>query len=76
MLFIFIAPMDSHVTNVIVYNLHITIFSRVYSHVTHMHSCVLVCNRKKLEWYSRVVLAAITWRPTEMHGSLAKGKIL
>ena len=46
--FIFIAPMDSHVTSVIVYNvnLHVTIFSRVYSHVTHMHSCVLVCNRK------------------------------
>ena len=46
--FIFVAPMDSHVTNEIVYNvnLHITIFSRVYSHVTHMHSCVLVCNRK------------------------------
>ena len=31
--FIFIAPFNSHATNVFVYNLHITIFSRAYSHV-------------------------------------------
>ena len=36
--FIFIAPINSHVTNVFVYNLHITIFSRVYSHVTRVYS--------------------------------------
>ena len=28
--FIFITPMHSYVTNVFVYNLHITVFSRVY----------------------------------------------
>ena len=36
--FMFIAPMHSYVTNVLVYNLHITIFSRVYSYVTRMYS--------------------------------------
>ena len=34
--FMFIAPMHSYVTNVLVYNLHITIFSRVYSYVTRV----------------------------------------
>ena len=57
--FIFIAPMHSYVTNVLVYNLHMTIFSRVYSYVlvcylyvTRMYSCVtrmlLVCIRMLL----------------------------
>ena len=44
----FIAPMHSYVTNVLVYNLHITIFSRVYSYVTRVYSYVtrmlLVCS--------------------------------
>ena len=39
--FMFIAPMHSYVTNVLVYNLHMTIFSRVYSYVTRM---LLVCS--------------------------------
>ena len=54
--FIFIAPMHSYLTNALVYNLHMTIFSRVYSYVlvcylyvTRMYSCVsrmlLVCTR-------------------------------
>ena len=38
--FMFIAPMHSYVTNVLVYNLHITIFSRVYSYVTRVYSYV------------------------------------
>ena len=37
------APMHSYVTNVLVYNLHITIFTRVYSYVTRVYSYVLVC---------------------------------
>ena len=45
--FIFIAPMHSYVTNVLVYNLHMAIFSRVCSYVTRMllvcYSYVLVC---------------------------------
>ena len=36
--FIFIAPMHSYVTNVLVYNLHMTIFSRVYSYVSRVYS--------------------------------------
>ena len=57
--FIFIAPMHSCVTDVLVYNLHMTRFSRVYSYVTRvysyvtrMYSCVirmlLVCTRMLL----------------------------
>ena len=38
--FIFIAPMHSYVTDVLVYNLHMTIFSRVYSYVTRVYSYV------------------------------------
>ena len=38
--FIFIAPMQSCVTDVLVYNLHMTIFSRVYSYVTRVYSYV------------------------------------
>ena len=49
--FIFIAPMHSYVTNVLVYNLHMTIFSRVYSYVTCM---LLVCTRALLVCYSYV----------------------
>ena len=55
--FIFIAPMHSYATDVLVYSLHMTIFSRVYSYVTRvysyvtrmysyvtrMYSCVFVC---------------------------------
>ena len=37
---IFIPPMHSHVTDVLVYNLHMTIFSRVYSYVTRVYSYV------------------------------------
>ena len=47
-----IAPMHSYVTNVLVHNLHITIFSRVYSYVTRVYSYVtrklLVCTRMLL----------------------------
>ena len=39
--FIFIPPMHSYVTDVLVYNLHKTIFSRVYSYVTRM---LLMCS--------------------------------
>ena len=57
--FMFIAPMHSYVTNVLVYNLHITIFSRVFSYVTRLYSYVtrmcsyvtrmlLVCTRMLL----------------------------
>ena len=59
--FIFIAPMHSYVTNVLVYNLHMTIFSRVYSYVTRvysyvtrMYSYVLVCYSYVLVCYSYV----------------------
>ena len=48
----FIAPMYSYVTSIFVHNLHITMFSRVYSYVTgmysfvtRMYSCALVCTR-------------------------------
>ena len=58
--FIFIAPMHSYVTNVLVYNLHMTIFSRVYSYVTRMYSYVtcmlLVCTRVLLVCYSYVLV--------------------
>ena len=65
--FIFIAPMHSYVTNVFVYNLPITIFSRVYSYVTRMYSyvtpmllvcysCVLVCNSYVTHVYSYVLV--------------------
>ena len=47
--FIFIAPIHSYVTNVLVYNLHMTIFSRVYSYV-------LVCTRMLLVRYSYVLV--------------------
>ena len=71
--FIFIAPMHSYVTNVLVHNLHMTIFSRVYSYVlvcTRMllvcysyvlvcYSYVLVCTRMLLVCYSCVVLVTI-----------------
>ena len=50
----FIAPMHSYVTNVLVYHLHITIVSRVYSHVTRMYLYVLVCARMLLVCYSYV----------------------
>ena len=43
--FMFIAPRYSYVTDVLVYNLHITIFSRVYSYVLVYYSYVLVCTR-------------------------------
>ena len=38
--FMFIAPMHSYVTSVLVYNLHTTIFSRAYSFITRMYSYV------------------------------------
>ena len=38
--FMFIAPMHSYVTSVLVRNLHITIFTRVYSYVTRVYSYV------------------------------------
>ena len=43
--FIFIAPMHWYVTNVLVYNLHMTIFSRVYSYVLVCTRMLLVCTR-------------------------------
>ena len=68
--FMFIAPMHSYVTNVLVYNLHITIFSRVYSYVLVCYSCVLVC-------YSCVVLVTIvlvcTWLNWQPDKLLLKG---
>ena len=45
--------MHSYVTDVLVYNLHMTIFSRVYSYVTRM---LLVCTRVLLVCYSYVVV--------------------
>ena len=51
--FIFIAPMHSYVINVLVYNLHMAIFSRVYSYVTRM---LLVCTRVLLVCYSYVLV--------------------
>ena len=62
------APMHSHVVSVFVYNLHINIFSRVYSYVTRVlavcYSCVLVCCSYAcysyvLVCYSCVVLVTI-----------------
>ena len=57
-----IAPMNSHVTNVFVYKLHITIFSRVYSHVVLCHSHVLVF--PKIEKYERKFASDLreTWK--------------
>ena len=44
----FIAPMHSYVTNVLVYDLHMTIFSRVYSYVLVCTRMLLVCTRMLL----------------------------
>ena len=48
----FIAPMHSYVTSVLVYNLHTTIFSRAYSFITRMlpvcTRMLLVCTRMLL----------------------------
>ena len=49
--FIFIAPMHSYVTNVLVYNLHMTIFSRVYLYVLVCTRMLLVCTRMLLVCY-------------------------
>ena len=56
--FMHIAPMHSYVTKAFVYDLYITIFSRVYSYVTRMYSCgVLVTilmnppREWKIEWF-------------------------
>ena len=56
--FIFIAPMHSYVTNVLVYNLHMTIFSRVYSYVLVCTRMLLVCTRMLLVCYSYVLVCA------------------
>ena len=52
--FIFIAPMHSYVTNVLVYNLHMTIFSRVYSYVLVCTRMLLVCYLYVTRMYSCV----------------------
>ena len=54
--FIFIAPMHSYVTNVLVYNVHMTIFSRVYSYVLVCTRMLLVCTRMLLVCYSYVLV--------------------
>ena len=61
--FMFIAPMHSYVTNVLVYNLHITIFTRMYSYVTRVYSCVLVCYSYVLVRMSkkREIVCGINW---------------
>ena len=51
--------MHSYVTNVLVYNLHMTIFSRVYSYVLVCTRMLLVCTRMLLVCYSCVVLVTI-----------------
>ena len=54
--FMFIAPMHSYVTNVLVYNLHITIFSRVYSLLLVSTLMLLVCTGMLLVCYSYVLV--------------------
>ena len=66
--FIFIAPMHSYVTNVLVYNLHMTIFSRVYSYVLVCTRMLLVCTRMLLVRYSYVLVCARVYSyVTRMH---------
>ena len=56
----FIAPMHSYVTNVLVYNLHMTIFSRVYSYITRVYSYVTCMYSYVTRMYSYALVRSFT----------------
>ena len=72
----FIAPMHLYVTNVFVYNLHITIFSGVYSNVTLMYSYVtrmfLVCAYATRMYSCGVLVTIIESLTNKVNDPIAK----